>query len=164
MPATKPGPPSTPSSLDPLILRLQMAMFKGLFPPVLEAEPSQNCPAAANPAVARCVQAYNQAYDAVICKKDKESRDARYAGQFAYRQSLPPLVGRRNIRDFTACVAHGMLLKVIDPAEGARILYAAQVASTNRASRSQKTQKNALKPPKNVVKAPESIAQEAQNQ
>lgn len=40
----------------------------------------------------------------------------------------PPLSGADNIRDFIACVAHGMLIAAIEGPAGARLLYAAQVA------------------------------------
>ena len=39
-----------------------------------------------------------------------------------------PLAGRENIQNFIACVAHAMLLGIIEPADATRLLYAAQVA------------------------------------
>ncbi|MGO9433092.1 MAG: hypothetical protein ACLP00_02230 [Terracidiphilus sp.] len=47
----------------------------------------------------------------------------------AYREALPPLRGAENIRDFIACVAHGMALDVFDTKEASKMLYAAQVAA-----------------------------------
>jgi hypothetical protein len=41
---------------------------------------------------------------------------------------MPPLSGPENIRDFIACVAHAMLIGAILGPDGARLLYAAQVA------------------------------------
>jgi hypothetical protein len=41
---------------------------------------------------------------------------------------MPSLSGPDNIRDFIACVAHGMLIGAIRDTDGARLLYAAQVA------------------------------------
>jgi hypothetical protein len=41
---------------------------------------------------------------------------------------MPPLSGADNIRDFVACVAHGLLLGVLSDSECTRLLYAAQVA------------------------------------
>jgi hypothetical protein len=41
---------------------------------------------------------------------------------------MPDLTGYENIRDFIACAAHGMLTGAIDPIEGPKFLYAAQVA------------------------------------
>jgi hypothetical protein len=122
----------------------------------------------ANPAVARCVQAYNSAYDASLQEPENNHRDAERAGKLAYRQSLPPLIGRRNIRDFTACIAHGMLLQVIDTVEGTRILYAAQVAANTRntqpARTQKKTQKSTEKRDKNNVPAPPFGEQPIQNE
>ena len=42
---------------------------------------------------------------------------------------MPDLSGYQDIRDFIACVAHGMLIGAIDAIEGPKLLYAAQVAS-----------------------------------
>ena len=47
----------------------------------------------------------------------------------AYREALPPLHGSENIRDFIACVAHGMAIEVFDVREASKMLYAAQVAA-----------------------------------
>jgi hypothetical protein len=61
-----------------------------------------------------------------------------YAGKVsgeAYRETMPPLVGARNIRDFIACVAHGMLLHVFEANEGSKLLYASQVAAQSEAKR-----------------------------
>jgi hypothetical protein len=43
---------------------------------------------------------------------------------------MPPLSGHENIRDFIACVAQGILIEAISGSDGARLLYAAQVAHT----------------------------------
>jgi hypothetical protein len=68
--------------------------------------------ATSNPAVARCCKAFA----------------ANAAAEYAYRNAMPPLAGAQNIRDFIACVAHGMLTGAILAADGTRFLYAAQVA------------------------------------
>jgi len=57
--------------------------------------------------------------------------DPSQAHEFAclnYRSSMPRLSGADNIRDFVACVAHGICIGVIPGPEGTRLLYAAQVA------------------------------------
>jgi hypothetical protein len=54
----------------------------------------------------------------------------------AYREALPPLRGEENIRDFIACVAHGMALDVFDTKEASKMLYAAQVAASADARKS----------------------------
>ena len=92
-------------------------------------KPDTSGEATTNPAVARCSAAYDKAFAAALTKDTSEYR-AGHAGDKAFRRALPPLAGRENIRDFIACVAHGMLLKAIDSAEGARLLYAAQIAYT----------------------------------
>jgi hypothetical protein len=70
-------------------------------------------------------------------KKSNDYATEREAAR-AYRNAMPPLVGSRNIRDFIACAAHGMLIGAIDGAEGARFLYAARVASTAHKAHSRK--------------------------
>jgi hypothetical protein len=66
---------------------------------------------------------------------------------------MPPLTGARNICDFVARVAHAMALNAIDGPDGARLLYAAQVASTAHiAHRRKKSKSSAIsvpKPPEN---------------
>jgi hypothetical protein len=47
----------------------------------------------------------------------------------AYREAMPPLTGSENIRNFIACVGHGMLLHIFNENEASKLLYAAQVAS-----------------------------------
>jgi len=89
--------------------------------------PSQSDAAAINPAVDRCCQAYANGLEAAKAKEKSDFASEREA-QHAYRSALPPLSGADNIRDFIACVAHGMLIAAIEGPAGARLLYAAQVA------------------------------------
>jgi hypothetical protein len=84
-----------------------------------------------NPAIARCCDAWRNAYHAAIAK-DEEEDDARESAEGAYCWALPPLFGVRNIRAFIACVAHGSLTGIIDGADSSRLLYAAQVAYSTR--------------------------------
>jgi hypothetical protein len=89
--------------------------------------PPDSSPALENAAVAHCCevweftrrQALNEGNNTVI---------SRVAAHKAFQKSLPPLVGRENIQNFIACVAHGMLIGAILSSDGARLLYAAQVA------------------------------------
>jgi hypothetical protein len=46
----------------------------------------------------------------------------------AYRSVLPDLVGYENIRDFIACVTHGMQITAITAFQASKLLYGAQVA------------------------------------
>ena len=103
------------------------------------ANPSQATPkpphaaqlpfAAQNPGVARCCQAYDRAMKAAKAKEKSNYEAEKLAGK-AYRDAMPPLCGLDNIRDFIACVAHGMLIASIAPTDAARLLYAAQIAQT----------------------------------
>ena len=89
--------------------------------------PDPSCPASANHAVARCTQAYADAMQSAI-DRDEHQYDAAKAAKNAYRHAMPPLSGHENIRDFIACVAQGILIEAISGSDGARLLYAAQVA------------------------------------
>jgi hypothetical protein len=65
-----------------------------------------------------------------------QAADAFRKAADAYREAMPPLSGAGNIRDFIACVGHGMLLRVFeDNKEAARLIYAAQIASTAETKR-----------------------------
>ena len=93
--------------------------------PAQPLDPSS--PAAANAALARCNKAYSDAWDAAA-EEGKHSITCKSEAQQAFREALPPLVGAQNIRDFIACLAHGMLIGAIRFTDGTRLLYAAQVA------------------------------------
>jgi hypothetical protein len=99
-----------------------------------ELSPAEAPAAIANPAVARCCDAYDSVYQGV-CDIGESRVAAILAAHKAFRKAMPPLSGSENIRDFIACVAQGMLLGCISGSDGARFLYAAQVA--NGALRSQ---------------------------
>lgn len=105
-----------------------------------------------NLAVLRCHRAYARAYAEVLREIQEEYRQqaagdveeneeehegedtgpsdyrARLVAREAYRGALPPLSGSRNIRDFIACVADGLLAHIFADKESSRLLYAAQVA------------------------------------
>jgi hypothetical protein len=81
-----------------------------------------------NPAVLYCCQAHRQAAKAAR-EKGMYDFEIDRASRRAYCNAMPALAGIESIRDFIACVAHGMLLNFISGPEGARLLYAAQVAS-----------------------------------
>jgi len=89
--------------------------------------PPDSSPALENTAVAHCCEVWE--------RTRRQAREAgngvvvsRVAGHKAFQKSLPPLTGRENIQNFIACVAHGMLIGAILSPDGARLLYAAQVA------------------------------------
>jgi hypothetical protein len=78
-------------------------------------------------AIARCTAARNKARsDALARSQPRYTADE--AGAKAFRSAMPPLLGADNIRDFIACVAHGILINVIENKDATKLLYAAQVA------------------------------------
>jgi hypothetical protein len=105
---------------------------------------SMEVPAEDNAAVALCCRAFQLSYwDYKL--KGKSQADSVERGRNSYRLGLPALTGSRNIRDFIACVTHGMVLDVFDPKEASKYLYAAQVAHTARRTKS-KAKKTVTKP------------------
>jgi hypothetical protein len=104
---------------------------------------------ARNPAIQRCCDARNRAIEAVTASEHAQHR-AQYSGSemsesyfenfcaekvfhaasTAYSAALPQLDSRQQVKDYTACVAHGMALEAIDPSYGPKLLYAAQVILT----------------------------------
>ena len=85
-----------------------------------------------NPAVARCCEAWQRAFQDVMAKQDDEDY-ARWWAQKAFRNAMPALSGQEGIRDFVACAAHGLLINAIDEKRATKLLYAAQVALTTLA-------------------------------
>jgi broad specificity phosphatase PhoE len=80
-----------------------------------------------NPAVAYCYSEWLRVYKAEKSKGEFWT-DASKTASRAYREAMPSLSGQENIRNFVACVAHGMLISAIDGKVGTKLLYAAQVA------------------------------------
>jgi len=80
-----------------------------------------------NLAVELCCEMYRTTKEQSI-KDGKSASVAVQAGKLAYCSIMPKLAGADNVRDFIACIAHGMLIGVIPSSEGTRPLYAAQVA------------------------------------
>ena len=99
--------------------------------------PAPFCPASENSAVARCCDAWTLTHHAASAK-GKGQVFARLDAAEAYRRAMPPLSGSHNTRDFIACTAHGMLIGAIEGLDGARLLYAAQVAHSTLQSQSAK--------------------------
>jgi hypothetical protein len=99
-----------------------------------------NPPAHSNPAVARCCTAWNDAFQQARAKGKGEIFSGMDAAK-VFRMNLPTLDSADAVLDFIACVAQGMLLDAIAGPDGARLLYAAQVA--NAALRCQRQQQPA---------------------
>ena len=79
------------------------------------------------PAVARCLDAWNSTYKALRDKSEWDTTSIQGANK-AFRCAMPTLDTPENIREFVACVAYAMLFGAIEPANGSKFLYAAQVA------------------------------------
>ena len=89
--------------------------------------PEASTAAAANPAVARCCDAYAQTYRLVSAVKD-QAYNASHEAIEAYRRAMPPLDSSENIRDFIACVTYGLIINVFFIEMAGKLLYAAQIA------------------------------------
>ncbi len=83
-----------------------------------------------NVAVARCCMAYERARKTAIERRRNRDHAMELAIK-AYKEALPALFGRENVRDFIACVAQGSLMQVFGDSECKRLLYAAQIAHTS---------------------------------
>jgi len=92
-------------------------------------DPGMSDPTAAALARCRaaCLQA-KQAYAKVHGPKTIASYEAEKAGREAYRNNMPALSSRDNIRAFIACVVEGLLIDAIREKASGHLLYAAQVA------------------------------------
>ncbi|MGA2674236.1 MAG: hypothetical protein ABSE99_13520 [Terracidiphilus sp.] len=94
-----------------------------------QSTPIASSVVSSNPAVARCLSAWEPVYRAALAKGRYKVHAADDAAQL-YRDAMPPLSGYENIRDFIACTAHGILVGAIDATDASKLLYAAQVALT----------------------------------
>ena len=91
--------------------------------------------AIANPAVARCLNAWARASKAERAR-GKSKSEASIEADRAYLNAMPPLSGNDNIRDFIACVAYAMIDHIVLADQGAKLLYAAQIAHATTRGRS----------------------------
>ena len=101
-----------------------------MFDPILSTlanNPGEPCPSLDNPAVARCVDIWERAYQAHTMKRNTGYNPDNIAGK-AYRRAMPPLTGYQNICDFIACVGYGLLIGAVHEDSAGKLLYAAQVA------------------------------------
>ena len=80
-----------------------------------------------NLAVQICLQSYIDAKKEQVEAGRKGDELERF-GRLAYAATLPMLSNADCIRDFIACVVHGMAIGAIPSSEGTRLLYGAQVA------------------------------------
>lgn len=92
-----------------------------------EYQPPSTRPALRNPAVQACLNARKQSIEASRAE-GRIRFETNQRAEEAYRLAIPDISSYENIRDFVACVTHGMLLNVILYDEGTKLLYAARVA------------------------------------
>ena len=78
-------------------------------------------------AVEVCCGSYLAAMEKIREKNPSREELARI-GQIAYCTVMPRLTGLKSIREFIACVVHGMAVEAIPSSEGTRLLYGAQLA------------------------------------
>ena len=104
------------------------------------AEPPAAAPA--NASVARCCNAWTRARQEILAAGGSRIL-ALIEARRAYSEAMPPLAGSQNIRDFVACVAHGMLKNVFPETSATKLLYAAQVAYNTLPKASSRTKRQA---------------------
>jgi len=147
----------------PLVSMTKILAKAGEFTPLLIHASAADCEATAanhNPAIVRCIVAHNKAYEEASGRK-LSSYDIRSQAKLAFREALPPLIGRNNIRNFIACVTYGMAIELISSGDAIRLLTAARVASAVQDQRSHhKARKNT---PQSAPKARKSAPLSPEN-
>jgi hypothetical protein len=94
--------------------------------PAATGQPPTNSPTR-NAAVQRCCAARDLAR-AECRARNAEKFETQQQGAKAFCNALPDLSGYENIRDFIACISHGLLSGDISTINSPQFLYAAQVA------------------------------------
>ncbi len=92
-------------------------------------------------AVQRCLDLYNQACDLDDARKDF-SPESLARVRRVYRRAVPFLTPD-TIDAFLACVTHGLVLQIFDPAEASKLLYVVQIAVGSRRATQQAAQTQA---------------------
>ena len=110
-----------------------------------------------NPAVARCCQAWQRAFQDVMSKKNSESEACLRADK-AFRNAMPALSGEEGIRDFVACATHGLLIGAITEKRATKLLYAAQVATAALARQRNPSRRTQMHAPQVAFSSPGSPA------
>ena len=107
-----------------------------------------------NPAILRCCNAWITAHQNALAKGTNPV-SALLRGNEAYRAAMPPLSGAENIRDYIACLAHGMASRTIILSVGAGLLSVARTALSahNRLNNKGLTKKAQKKSSQTTVKA-----------
>jgi hypothetical protein len=83
-----------------------------------------------NPAIIRCMKAWNYAYKKEVADIDDDESDypAHKAGNEAYLLAMPHLDGYKNICDFIACVSFASMIDIITHSEAEHYLAHARTA------------------------------------
>jgi hypothetical protein len=110
-----------------------MAEIITYVPPAQTLSPGPG-PRAPSPkaALRRCCTAWQRAFNAYMKKSETDDGIAKFlaareAGT-AYCNAMPVLNGYQGVRDFLACMAHGILIGAIPKEVSGQLIYAAQVA------------------------------------
>jgi hypothetical protein len=125
----------------------KLAVVQAIPPPV------PDLPKQSRAAIRHCCVAWQRSYDAYLENTKGSGIDRAFAAHHAgpaYRKAMPPLAGHKNIRDFIACAAHGILIDAIPQKRANQLLYAAQVALSSL-KREPKPRKSASPTPLNPV-------------
>jgi hypothetical protein len=85
-------------------------------------------PPVRNAAVLRSCAARDLSLAESRAKRRKASATKSLA-EHAFRIAMPDLYGYENIRDYIACIAHGLVSGDVHPIESSTFFYAAQVAT-----------------------------------
>jgi hypothetical protein len=108
-------------------------------------------------AVRRCTKAYYDACDREDPHNTGLDPAARYRVHLAYRHAMPYLLPDPEAIDaFLACVTHGLVIQVFEPAEASKLLYAAQVALGSLRARNQASHQQSKSEPKSKLAAPQA--------
>lgn len=94
-------------------------------------DPLASQPANPQTAIRRCCKAFQRAYKAKIVEYDEPRLghyDATKVAQVAYRDAMPILSGYTGVRNFVACVAHGILNQAIPEDSVPQLIQAARLA------------------------------------
>ena len=103
-------------------------------------------PAGTKAAIRRCDAAWRRAFKSCMEDHDNEYTAATQASE-AFRNAMPLLDGYDGVRNFIACVAHGILIGAISEKRGGQLLYAAQVAMASIPRESKSPEKAVHRPP-----------------
>ena len=80
-----------------------------------------------NAAVLRCCEAAMRSRRESR-SKNRDDVETELEADIAYKRAMPELIGYENIRDFIACVGHGMVMHTVTAFQADKLLNAARLA------------------------------------